>query len=114
MRLVIPDIPKSPNGKNGTIRTAWYRRPKYSRYWRDLVRSQISQPGCCKERMNVVISQMRRRLLDKDNLYASNKVVLDALKSWHLIFDDSERWIDLDCRQNVGKEKTTIVVIEEV
>jgi hypothetical protein len=55
---------------------------------------------------------MRKRALDRDNLWASVKPLVDALTFWCLIFDDSEKWIDLDCRQVIGKEKITIINIE--
>ena len=115
MRIVINEIPKSPNGKSGTIRMNWWKRPAYRRYWHGLVRAAIDNShNPCNQRMRVVISQMRRRKLDRDNLWASNKIVLDALTAWKLIKDDSEKWIELDCTQVVGKEKWTIITIENV
>jgi Holliday junction resolvase RusA-like endonuclease len=112
LRLIIPDIPKSPNGKKGTIRMHWAARKRYNEYWRDLVRSSIDNSHKpCKVKMSVAVCQMRRRKLDPDNLHASVKALLDALKYWKLIKDDSEDWIELSCSQVIGKEKITIVEI---
>jgi Holliday junction resolvase RusA-like endonuclease len=93
----------------------WAARKRYNEYWRDLVRLEIDNSHKpCKVKMSVAIGQMRRRKLDPDNLHASVKNLLDALKYWKLIKDDSEEWITLSCSQVVGKEKITIVEIKEV
>jgi len=112
MRLILPDIPKSPNRKRGEH---WSRTSRQAEYWKALVRSAIDNSHKpCKARMAVTISQMRTRSLDKDNLYASVKNLVDALTHWKLIRDDSLKWIELECKQTVGKTKMTIVVIEAV
>jgi hypothetical protein len=109
---MIGDIPKPPNRRRGEH---WSKTSKYAKYWKALVRASFDnghkpQTRRCK----VTISQMRKRLLDRDNLFSSCKPITDALTFWKLIKDDSEKWIDLDCRQVVGKEKITIVIIEEL
>jgi Holliday junction resolvase RusA-like endonuclease len=112
MRLVIPDIPKSPNKRRGEH---WSISRKYAEYWEGLVRSLIDNSHKpVKARRSVSISQMRRRKLDRDNLWASCKPVIDALTHWQLIKDDSEEWIELNCTQAIGKEKITIVEIQPV
>jgi Holliday junction resolvase RusA-like endonuclease len=93
----------------------WAARDRYMKYWRDLVRSQINNGHfACHVKSKVSISQMRKQKLDKDNLYSSCKPVLDALVYWSLIKDDSMEWIDLHVVQTIGKEKLTIVEIEEI
>jgi hypothetical protein len=57
---------------------------------------------------------MRKRLLDKDNLYGSCKPLVDGLKYIGLIRDDKPEWIELECRQQTGKAKQTIIVVEAV
>jgi hypothetical protein len=112
MRLVIYDIPKSVNKRRGEH---WGAAKRYKDYWVKMVRTAIDNSHKpCKTRMRVSISMMRKRKLDPDNLVASCKPLIDSLVYWKLIKDDSEKWIELDCRQVVGKEKITIVVIEEV
>jgi hypothetical protein len=115
MRLIIPDIPRGMNGSNGLLRMGYRARSKYNSYWRDLVRSQIDNSHKPQRSKCIVsISQMRHKKLDPDNLSASCKPILDALKWWRLIKDDSEEWIDLRPSQTIGKEKIMIINIEEV
>ncbi|MBN1567963.1 MAG: hypothetical protein JXA73_08945 [Acidobacteria bacterium] len=115
MRLVIPDIPRSPNGTNGLLRMGQRARTKYNQYWRELVRSQIDNSHKPRHRRCAVfISQMRRKSLDRDNLYSSCKPILDALVHWKLIRDDSEKWIDFQPVQVIGKERITIIQIVEI
>lgn len=111
MRIILPDIPKSPNRRRGEH---WVVSKRYANYWKDLVRSQIEHPGECTIKMRVSISQMRKRTMDRDNLIASCKPLIDALTHWKLIKDDSEKWIDLDVRQVIGKEKITVVEVVEL
>ena len=114
MRLVLPDIPVGLNGNNGLLRMGGRRRSKYNKYWVFLVRGQIDNTHKTpKGRQVVHVSQMRRQLFDRDNLYASCKPICDALVHWKLIKDDSEKYIDLQPTQIIGKEKITIVNIEE-
>jgi len=115
MRLVINDIPKSPNGSQGLLRMHWAARGKYNQYWKLLIRSQFrslpEDPPDTKKKVS--ISQMRRRLLDRDNLYASCKPILDAMTRCNLIRDDSEEWIELHVTQVTGKQKITVIEVED-
>lgn len=114
MKLIIPDIPRGMNGSNGLLRMGFRARSKYNEYWRLLVRQQLDmRHKTPRTRQTVSISQMRRRLFDRDNLYASCKPICDALVHWKLIRDDSEKYIDLKPTQMIGKEKITIVNIEQ-
>lgn len=113
-RMVIPDIPRSPNGPRGLLRMHWAARNRYFKLWHTYIRAAIDNSHKpCKCKMRVSIAQMRKRLLDKDNMFASVKPILDALTHWKLIKDDSAEWIELDCRQVVGKEKMTVIEIAE-
>ena len=110
MRLTIQDVPVSGNK---LLRMHWAVRSKYNQYWQTLVRSQINNGHRApKTKMKVQISQMRKRKLDKDNLYSSVKPLVDALKYWKLIRDDSPDWIELDVVQTTGPEKITVINIE--
>jgi hypothetical protein len=114
MRLRIDEIPVGMNGSNGLLRMGFRKRSKYNQRWISLVRSQIDMTHkAAKTKRVVFISQMRGRLLDPDNLYASCKPICDALKHWKLIKDDSEKWIQLYPTQQTGKQKITIINIEE-
>jgi Holliday junction resolvase RusA-like endonuclease len=91
----------------------WGPRKRYGDLWRTLIRAEIDNSHKpCRKKMRVVISQMRKRLLDPDNLVASVKPILDALVDWKLIKDDSNEWIELDVRQTTGKEPMTIIHIQ--
>jgi len=93
----------------------WASRKRYNDLWKTLVRAAYDNRNKPQtKRCSVKIVQMRRRKLDKDNLYSSCKPVLDALKYWKLIKDDSTEWIDLEVEQAIGKEKWTIIQIEEL
>jgi hypothetical protein len=111
MKLIIEDVPES---LNKTLRMHWAERAKYNKKWYELVRSQATPTRKKPGRMRVTISQMRKRLLDKDNLYGSCKPIVDGLKKVGLIKDDHPDWVDLKCVQQVGKVKLTIVEIEAV
>ena len=114
MRLIIPDIPRGMNGSNGLLRMGHRARTAYNHYWIMLVREQINMSHKMPRIRQVVsISQVRRRLFDRDNLYASCKPICDALVHWKLIKDDSEEYIDLKPTQTIGKEKITVVNISE-
>ena len=112
MRIIIEEIPFSPNGPKGLLRMHWAKRAKYNKHWQLLVRSQIpyiaDKPNVRKK---VSISQMRKRLLDPDNLVASVKPILDAIVKCNLVYDDSPEWIELECMQQQGKPQITIIEI---
>jgi Holliday junction resolvase RusA-like endonuclease len=65
--------------------------------------------------MKLTITSYRLKELDEDNLHAGAKILIDAIKDVRLIKDDSPKWIDLELRQEIGKEKHgTGIEIEEV
>jgi hypothetical protein len=114
MRLVIEDIPRSPNGPKGLLRMHWAARRKYNQAWYYLVSQALG--GCrpiVKDRAVVSISQMRKRKFDPDNLVASVKPILDALVKLEIIEDDSSKFIDLECSQVISKEKLTVIEIKQ-
>ncbi len=111
MIIEIDESPVGPNGPKGLLRMHWKTRSNYYALWLRLIRAQISQPGCATSRRVVRIHQIRKRLMDVDNLYASCKPILDGLKRWRLIRDDAPGWIDLTCTQEVGREVKTIIEV---
>jgi hypothetical protein len=113
LRLTIPDIPPGPNGRRGLFRLHWAARRRLFESWAWLVTTALHRrpDAALKKRVSVSIHQVRRRALDRDNLYASCKPVLDALVTNRLIFDDSERWVELTATQEVGREVKTIITI---
>lgn len=78
-----------------------------------LIRSQIIPvPMNIKQKMAVKITLCHARLFDKDNSYASCKPVLDALKAWNLIWDDSAEYLDLTVGQEKCPHKKRHTIIE--
>lgn len=115
MRLIIHDIPRSPNGPRGLLRMHWAARKRYNELWRAHVRSQIQSTQQPPEgKQHVFISQMRKRQLDPDNLVASCKPILDALVHWGLIADDDGKHIELSCMQVTGREPMTIIQVGRI
>lgn len=111
MRLIIDDVPES---LNKVLRMHWAKRKRYNDQWYVLIRAQVRPTRKKAPKMKVVISQMRRRLLDKDNLYGSVKPIVDGMRYAGIIRDDTPEWIDLDVRQQVGKVKMTVIDIEQI
>jgi len=101
---------------NKLLRMHWSTRAKIQKdyYWAIIEQIECPRLGLEKKR-KVVITSYRKRLLDKDNLYAGAKCLGDALKKAGLIWDDSPKWINLEVKQAVdGKNQRTEVVIENV
>lgn len=75
---------------------------------------KMREDMCDGRRANVFIESRRTRLLDKGNLYGGAKPVLDSLKHFGLIVDDSPKWIEEEVFQTQVKagEECTIITIE--
>jgi len=73
--------------------------------------NKIKEPA----RRKVLIISYRKRRFDKDNQYGGLKPLLDALKDIGLIWDDHEKWIDLETRQSIdGKNPRTEIYVEPI
>ena len=106
---------------NKLLRMHWAKRAKIQRDYFYAIMAQwwnignFLSPVRIKKKKKVIITSYRKRLLDKDNLYAGAKCLGDALKKAGLIWDDSPKWINLEVKQAVdGKNPRTEVVIENV
>jgi len=92
-RLTIPALPVGPNGPKGLLRMHWARRAKYNESWKWLMLLWVVRTGQdLVERGEIRIHQYRKRLLDIDNLYASCKPVIDALKGLVIVDDSPDRF----------------------
>lgn len=113
---VLLEIPVAPHGLNVLMRMNWVRRHKETKRWRRLVwvaRCQkiVGRPTPFSH-AKVTMTRISPKLLDEDNLYASAKMPLDALKCNELIVDDSPKHVKLQVTQQVGKAQL-IIRIEE-
>ena len=121
IRLTVPEIPVSPNGPGGLFRIHWGQRKRMFEAWAWHVSVALNRlgngprlPEALKRRRKVFIYQVRTRRLDRDNLWASVKPICDALKKNKLIFDDSEKWIELEVTQSTGKPNKTEITITDL
>jgi len=99
---------------NKLLRMHWSKRAKIQRdyYSAIYVAFPVYLSAPKRKKKKVVITSYRKRLLDKDNLYAGAKPLVDALEKAGLIWDDSPKWINLEVKQAVdGKNQRTEVGI---
>ncbi len=109
------DIPETAPSPNVYVRAHWrvYHRIKSRWHW--LVMEALQprgKPESALPKARLTITRYGVRMLDPDNLVASQKPVIDALMSAGLILSDG--WTD--CELHVGqvkdKRKRTFVMIE--
>jgi Holliday junction resolvase RusA-like endonuclease len=115
--LTVSGVPPGPNGPRGMLRSHWTRRRKIQNDWICLIGVTLRDQGIWSvppvdHFVQVRIWQTRKRQMDPDNLTASCKVILDALKHHGLIKDDSPKWISLVVNQGTGKIVRTQIVLE--
>lgn len=115
MILEIPMIPVGPNGPKGLFRMHWARRRRYFLDWAWAITVASPhwtyEPPEPPEKAIVRIHQVRGKLMDKDNLYASVKPCMDALVGRKLIKDDKPAHCDLTVTQEVGKQRRTLIEV---
>lgn len=110
MKIEIQDIPPSPNRVLGKH---WSAKAGIKDKWILLVRSKILPcPMRIAAHKRVRITLHHSRLYDKDNAYAACKPVIDALKAWNLIWDDSLRFLALTVEQEKCRRKEQYTLIE--
>lgn len=112
MTLTIPDVPPS---LNVLMRLHWRNQHALRKKWILWVRSQAVGnylKGPVKVRVNVTLCHAR--LYDTDNAYGACKVLVDALKDWHMIYDDTKQYLELNVEQKKTphKKRHTIVELE--
>jgi len=110
VRMVIPGVPAS---LNKTQRMHWARRRKMNMAWMLLVRSQMPEfvlHPFVKVRCRITLAHSRA--FDTDNLYGACKPLIDALRHWKLIFDDTPEYLDLKVEQVKSTRKGSHTIIE--
>jgi hypothetical protein len=110
MILTIPDVPPS---LNVLLRLNWRNQYALRRKWNLLVRSQLNGnylKGTAKVRATITFHHAR--FYDRDNAYGAAKLVVDALKDWRLIYDDSKKFLDLNVEQEQHPHKRRFTTVE--
>jgi len=60
---------------------------------------------------SVIVKLYRRgRRFDKDNAYGAAKILIDSLRDLGLIYNDSEKWLDLSVCQELDHENPRTVI----
>ncbi len=112
IRFTLPRVTKSLNIWQ---RMSWRARQREQRDWDWLVRAETAaltaqthwEP---RGRIAVSIERHGPRRLDTDNLWASVKPLVDALKHCGLIQDDTDTAIDLTVTQAHGIPSTVVTL----
>jgi len=121
---IILTIPRVPPSYSQIIRMKVSERIRMKILWRQEIKVAVmdltsSQWANFKKGFKeIVISQHRRALIrDKDNLWASVKPILDALKHSGLIIDDDIKHIDLNfvwqARVKENSDVKTVIMISD-
>ena len=113
MRIEIKAVPPS---LNKVLRMHWAKRYKLRDSWLLYILTQIAGKPHLRPlvRMEATITLHHSRLYDKDNAYGASKVVVDALKYYRLIMDDTPQYLSLTVKQEKAKRKDGKTVIELV
>jgi hypothetical protein len=114
VKLSIPDVPPS---LNKTTRQNGFANWRLKNKWVLFVRSQLNgsylKPVV---RMRCMVTLHHSRMYDKDNAYGACKPLIDALKHWKLIFDDTAEYLELSVEQSKcpHKQRHTEIELEAV
>lgn len=112
MKLTIQDVPPS---LNKVLRMHWAKKRALWNDWRCNIRGEMRHvPTMAPLKRRVIIRLCHSRMYDKDNAYGAVKPVVDALKEWALIFNDTAEWLDLTVEQQKcpHKQRHTIIELE--
>jgi len=116
-KITIPVIVSSVNETN---KLHWGARDRLKKQYRAHIEGAIHDMGMTINKLKrpkkrrVLIYSFRKREMDRDNIWASHKQLLDAIKDLGLIWDDSEKYIDLTILQLKHPEiKTEIFIIDD-
>jgi len=113
MNFTLTTLPPSPNK-----RVHWAVKRKMRDEYAWLMIQAMGVPRLKvlgKARVDIV--RYAIRMMDKDNLYASMKQVIDALRMAHIIVDDTEEHITLTVTQervHAKKDQRVEITVEEL
>jgi|SRR6266436_3436401 len=111
-------IPAVPPSLNKVLRMHWAKQGKLHSDWRWLVMGALNQMGAMYlkpiVKMRVKITLCHSRFYDKDNAYGACKTLVDGLRHWSLIVNDTPEFLDLTVEQEKcpHKQRHTIVELE--
>lgn len=109
-----------PPSLNEYIRLHWAQKKKLRvRYGREVAmllmkhgwRMPVEKGEIPPKRVLVVICRPRR--LDPDNAYGSMKPVLDGMRDWRVLRNDSRAQLELEVRQELSREPRLEISIFE-
>lgn len=107
-------LPIELSAPNQMLRTYWTVRYKQQKDYILLLNAAIEDTHRAKpgEKRRLEIFSYRKKLLrDKDNLYFSVKILLDAMTKTRLLWDDSMKYTDYSIFQEVDRHNPRTEVI---
>jgi hypothetical protein len=111
---MIFDIPSVPPSLNVQFRSHWSQKQVLKNEWMAHIRSQFLPNGAERRKMRVTITLYHSRPYDFDNAVGSCKVIVDVLRHYKLLVNDTAEWIDLEVRQEkcAHAKRHTVVELE--
>lgn len=95
---------KLPNRQSST--SYWGKTTELKKWLRHLSHGFYGNtPQSPLKKVRLVITRISSRQPDKDNLYASCKQLIDALKNLEVITDDAPKYLDLECNWEKGQRE---------
>ena len=119
IRLVIPRVPKSPNT---LLQRHWRVVQNDKNDWKKQVGAELFMLPTFTEARKLRFAKAARKVtiavhspyreMDPDNLQASRKPILDALKYNGFLYDDSREWCESTITQHKSSKKDMRTEIE--
>ncbi len=111
-------VEKAVKSLNYFVGRHWRVKHKETKEWEWVIRAAHKAPlPKASGKMDLTITSIRTRSLDKDNLTGGAKGLVDALKRLGAIVDDCPDLLNLDVRQEKAKNAThaqTVIELKEV
>lgn len=106
------DISAVPPSLNKTLNMNRWAHARLNLEWRMLIRAGCMPNGAVQRKQRVTITFWHSREYDRDNLFGAVKPVVDALKHWKILVDDTAEWLELHVEQAKCPHKQRHTVIE--
>lgn len=115
-RVFIFEVPIIIPSNNVLLKMHWAQRRRFAEQckhdvWFAYRGAGYKRPKSPPVRAKVRIISLRKKLLDKDNLYGGTKYLIDALVSHRFIYDDDPAHIRLTVEQQKSKNPRTVIAI---